>query len=191
MTRRTLLSRLRDLGDDEGWREFFDTYWRFIYNVAHKAGLSDADAQDLVQDVLVSLTKKMPGFHYDPARGKFKAFLMLVVRSRLAEFWRNGAQARERTVPLNPEAVDNASASADLELVWDEEWRRTMRETALERVQRQVSARQFLIFDLAIVRQRPVEEITRALEINVAQVYMAKMRVKRLVEKELRKLDAQ
>ncbi len=191
MTRRTLLSRLRDVGDDAGWREFFDTYWRFIYNVARKAGLSEADAQDLVQNVLVSLTKKMPGFHYDPARGKFKAFLMLVVRSRLAEFWRNGAQARERTVPLNPEAVDNASAPADLELVWDEEWRRTMRETALERVQQQVSARQFLIFDLAIVRQRPVEEITRALEINVAQVYMAKMRVKRLVEKELRKLDAQ
>src|SRR6185503_15772399 len=48
-TRRSLLSRLRDWQDDAGWREFFDTYWRLIYNVARKSGLADAEAQDVVQ----------------------------------------------------------------------------------------------------------------------------------------------
>ena len=34
LTRRTLLSRLRNLDDQESWRTFFDLYWRLLYNVA-------------------------------------------------------------------------------------------------------------------------------------------------------------
>ena len=48
-TRQSLLSRLRDWQDQDGWREFFDSYWRLIYNVARKSGLGDAEAQDVVQ----------------------------------------------------------------------------------------------------------------------------------------------
>ena len=59
-TRRTLLSRLRNLGDDASWRVFFDTYWRLIYNVARKAGLPDSDAQDVVQDTVIAVARKMP-----------------------------------------------------------------------------------------------------------------------------------
>ena len=40
-TRRSLLSRLCDLGDQESWSDFFQSYWRLIYEVALKAGLSD------------------------------------------------------------------------------------------------------------------------------------------------------
>jgi hypothetical protein len=46
LTRRTLLSRLRDLDDQESWRTFFDLYWRLLYNVARKSGLDDSNAQE-------------------------------------------------------------------------------------------------------------------------------------------------
>jgi DNA-directed RNA polymerase specialized sigma24 family protein len=72
-TRQSLLSRLRDCGDDAGWREFFENYWRLIYNVARKSGLADAEAQDVVQSTFIYLTRKMPKFRYDPARGSFKS----------------------------------------------------------------------------------------------------------------------
>ena len=42
-TRESLLSRLKNWDDQESWRDFFDTYWRLIFNLARKAGLSDAD----------------------------------------------------------------------------------------------------------------------------------------------------
>jgi hypothetical protein len=44
-TRSTLLSRLKDPGDDQGWRRFFDTYWKLIYGFALKAGLTETEAQ--------------------------------------------------------------------------------------------------------------------------------------------------
>jgi hypothetical protein len=47
-TRASLLHRLKDLGDDKSWREFFLIYWKLIYTVAIRAGLTDAEAQDVV-----------------------------------------------------------------------------------------------------------------------------------------------
>src|ERR1700682_6240928 len=77
-TRRSLLSRLRDLGDQESWSDFFRSYWRLIYEVALKAGLTDAEAQEVVQETVISVAKQMPGFRYDAARGKFKGWLLQI-----------------------------------------------------------------------------------------------------------------
>ncbi|MBM3833633.1 MAG: sigma-70 family RNA polymerase sigma factor [Verrucomicrobia bacterium] len=58
-TRRSLLSRLKDWDDQESWKEFFNTYWKLIYGVAIKSGLTDAEAPDVVQDAIISIAKKM------------------------------------------------------------------------------------------------------------------------------------
>jgi hypothetical protein len=71
-TRRSLLSRLRNIGDDASWYTFFETYWRLIYNVARKSGLSDDESQEVVQETVISVARKMPDFHYDRAKGSFK-----------------------------------------------------------------------------------------------------------------------
>lgn len=61
-TRNSLLLRLRDWQDQESWKDFFDTYWKLIYNAAVKAGLNDAEAQDAVQETVVAVMKKLPTF---------------------------------------------------------------------------------------------------------------------------------
>jgi len=71
-TRQSLLSRLKDWNDQESWKVFFDTYWRLIYSAAMKAGLSDAEAQDVVQETVIGVLKKLPDFEYDPRKGSFK-----------------------------------------------------------------------------------------------------------------------
>ena len=57
-TRASLLSRLKNWDDQDSWKDFFDTYWKLIYAAALKSGLSDAEAQDVVQDTVVSVAKK-------------------------------------------------------------------------------------------------------------------------------------
>src|SRR5262245_31218452 len=87
-TRQSLLTRLRNCEDQAGWREFFDTYWRLIYNVARCSGLTDAEAQDVVQNTFVYLSRRMPRFHYDRQRGSFKSWLRVVTRSRIGAYRR-------------------------------------------------------------------------------------------------------
>ena len=74
-TRRSLLGRLKHWRDDRSWQEFFDRYWRLIYSVARKAGLSSHEAEEVVQETMVSVAKRMKDFHYDPARGSFTSRL--------------------------------------------------------------------------------------------------------------------
>jgi len=56
-TRLSLLSLLKRWDDHGSWREFFDTYWKFLYCVVVKAGLSDEDARDVVQETVVAVAK--------------------------------------------------------------------------------------------------------------------------------------
>src|SRR5713226_5501250 len=148
-TRKSLLTRLKNWDDQEGWREFFETYWKLIYSVALKSGFNDAEAQDIVQDTIVSVAKKMRHFKYDPKIGSFKAWLLLNTRSRITERWRKkrlpiaektpqkDATARTSTVERIPD-----SAGQDLDTVWETEWKKTLLQQALEGVKQQVAPKQ-------------------------------------------------
>src|SRR5437016_14532682 len=75
-TRWSLIGRLKNLDDQQSWQDFFDAYWKLIYSVALKAGLNDSEAQDVVQETVISVAKKMPEFKADPAAGSFKSWLL-------------------------------------------------------------------------------------------------------------------
>src|SRR5688572_30835026 len=111
-TRASLLSRLRDAGDGRGWREFFDTYRRFTFRVARRSGLADSDAQDVVQEVMCGVAKKMPAFHYDPAKS-FKGWLMVQIRSRIVDHHRRTGAKRSRTQSLPESETLLAALRAD------------------------------------------------------------------------------
>jgi RNA polymerase sigma factor (sigma-70 family) len=197
-TRRSLLTRLKNWDDQEGWREFFETYWRLIYSVALRAGLSEAEAEDLVQETVLGVAKKMRDFHYDPAVGSFKAWLLLNVRSRIADHWRR-RRSRIQTVAPPPEDTGRTSlieqapepAGGRLEALWEEEWKNRLFEAALDRVKLRISARQFQLFDLYVLQGVPLRKITASLGVSSGQVYLTKHRVTRLIRKEAQRLETQ
>lgn len=84
-TRASLLGRLKSLGDHSSWQQFFDTYWRLIYGVALKAGLRDAEAQDVVQETIITAAKHLPCFHYDPKVCSFRTWLLRLTRWRIID----------------------------------------------------------------------------------------------------------
>jgi RNA polymerase sigma-70 factor (ECF subfamily) len=193
-TRQSLLSRLRDWRDQAGWREFFDTYWRLIYNVARKAGLADAEAQDIVQNTFIYLARRMPDFHYDRARGSFKSWLRVVTRSRIHVFWRTQKAAQKFShEPLLDAASDDVEAQPDasadvLDEVWQREWEENLLNTALRRVRTKVSSQQLLIFRLSTLGEWPLPQVAKKLGVNLAQVYLARHRVGRLIKAEVLRL---
>jgi RNA polymerase sigma-70 factor (ECF subfamily) len=203
-TRHSLLNRLKDWGDRTSWQEFFDIYWRLIYNVARQAGLTEAEAQDVVQETVLGVAKKIGEFEADPARGSFKAWLLQQTRWRIADQFRRrdrAAQAPSTAAAGSPveaysEATGTATvdrvpdpAGADLDRVWDDEWREHVSRTSLERLKARVSAKQYQMFDLHVLQGLSVTETARSLGVGVASVYMAKYRLSRLLQRETAKLD--
>jgi len=195
-TRKSLLTRLKNWDDQVGWQEFFDTYWRLIYGVARKAGLNDAEAQDVVQISVITVAKRMKAgmFKYDPERGSFKAWLLKLTQSRISDQFRKRQQLAERhpDVPAKTElmeAVPDAAAEEKLAHCWDAEWRNNLMQVALERIKPRVSMRTFQIFQLHFLKGWPVEKVMETLGVGKAQVYLAKHRLAAMVKKEIAKLE--
>jgi len=187
-TRQSLLSRLRNWDDGESWQEFFERYWKLIYNWAIKSGLSDAEAQDVVQETVLRVAKSMPTFRYR-ADGSFKRWLFQCTQWRIKDQLR----LREKT-PGAPGETDPdrlnciADRKQDPELAWDEEWNRNLIDTAIERVKRRVDAKIFQIFDLYVLKEWPVSRVVKTLKVNAMRVYLSKHRVGMLMRREIQYL---
>jgi RNA polymerase sigma-70 factor (ECF subfamily) len=196
-TRSSLLSRLKRWDDQGSWREFFDTYWKFLYCVAVKSGLSDEDARDVVQETVIAVARGLREGRFKAAAGSsFKAWLQLMVRRRVADHLRkrrllvaehaadaNDDTARTPTVERLPAPEDDTIGQ-----VWEEEWAKNLADAAIGRVKQRVSAKQFQMFDLYALKEWPVGEVARTLKANIAQVYLAKHRVTSLIKQETEKL---
>jgi RNA polymerase sigma factor (sigma-70 family) len=193
-TRRSLLDRLRDWEDQAGWREFFDTYWKFIYSMAVRAGLSDQEAEDVVQETVTSVARKMPEFQYEPERCSFKGWLMHVTRLRIVDQLRRRQPAFSqqplgdhdtRQTPTVERVPDPAGAAA-FEEAWDQEWERNLVDAAMERVKLRVKPEHYQIFYLSAVKGLATGEVARMLQVNVGQVYLVRHRIAKEVKREVK-----
>jgi RNA polymerase sigma factor (sigma-70 family) len=198
-TRSSLVKRLRNWSDHGSWQDFFDTYWKLIYAVAIKAGLSNAEAQDVVQETVVAVAKQMREGGYDRTKSSFKNWLCLITRRRIIDHFRKRTDPNLRPAPRvgadtsRTDTVNRAPDPASLELdsVWEEEWQRNLLDAAIERVKQQVAPKQFQIFDLSVLRDLPVGDVTKLLKVNAAQVYLTRHRVGALIKKEVKRLETQ
>lgn len=196
-TRASLLSRLKDWDDQKSWQDFHDTYWKLIYSVALKAGLSDAEARDVVQETELTVAKRMREFKYDPALGSFKGWLLHTTRWRIADLLRKrGPQApaalsRPVDEPRTATAERVSDPNAlDWQALWDEEWEKNLVDAAMDRVKRKVNSKDYQIFDLYVVKGWAVSDITGTLGVSLHQVYQARTRVGKLLKKEVAYLES-
>ncbi len=193
-TRYSLLSRLKDWDDNESWRVFFETYWRLIYAMALRAGLTRTEAQEVVQETIICVAKDIQKFKRDRRLGSFKGWLRNLTRWRIAD------QVRKRT--RLPRGGDNdaqsdfqpSDAAPDLpddhdEAEWEEEWQSHLLRTAMQRVKSHVPEEQYQLFDFYVVKQWPVSRITQTMGVSANRVYLAKYRIARLVRKEMGLLE--
>ena len=196
-TRQSLLSRLKRDGDDNSWQELFDTYWKLVYSVCLRAGLNDSEAQEVVQEVFVALTKSIENYEYDRSRCMFRTWLCRIVQRRISNYLRDNRHWREgrQTNATSSDESDPVNGIPDErewdEHIWDEEWERNLLYQALKRVREKVDPIQYQIFDLHVMKERPVSAVTKMLGVNRARIYLAKHRVSKMVEAEARQLEQQ
>jgi len=192
-TRQSLLNRLKVPDNDASWQEFFETYWSLIYGVAMRSGLSDSEAQDVVQETIICVARSMPKFEYDPRIGSFKAWLRKLTRWRVLDHLRKRNSHPtpfanfEQDLPAALEIPDESDSAFDAN--WDDEWRKAIIESAVAKTKLRVDEKQFQIFDLCALQGWPVEKVAAALNISRARVYVSKHRVGKVFEEALKTID--
>jgi RNA polymerase sigma factor (sigma-70 family) len=195
LTRPSLLFRLRDWGDNSSWDEFHRLYRRFIHGLATRAGLSHAEADEVVQEVLQNVAKRIGDYESRKNRGAFRRWLMNQTRWRITDKFRQrdrAAVAAEWRVPAGTEedgVTDQLEKVADdenpLDEYWELEWQKHVLDTAMERLARRVPAKHFQAFELYARQGWSVRRIAQELGINSATVYLISHRLTKQLRHEV------
>jgi RNA polymerase sigma-70 factor (ECF subfamily) len=204
-TRESLLRRLTDCQDQASWQEFYSTYRDLIWRFALKAGCTETEADEVVQETVIAVARKLPEFKYDPAVCAFKTWLLNQTAWRVKDQIRKRAKvgqasrlsgAGETPALLSDDrrtaTVERVAdpAANDLEAAWDTEWQQTVIEVAMRRVKEQANLKECQMFDLYVLRGWPAREVARALGVSVARVYLAKHRIAPRLKREVKIVEA-
>jgi RNA polymerase sigma-70 factor (ECF subfamily) len=186
----TLLDRVsRGPGDQAAWDEFVERYGGRIYRWCRRWGLQEADAEDVTQDVLLRLAAKMRSFRYDPARS-FRGWLKTLTHHAWTDFVRQrkplGLGGRDRGAI---EVLEQLEARDDLTRHLDEEFTRALFEEASARVRLRVQAHTWEAFRLTALEGKSGAEAAALLGMQVATVFVARSKVQKMLQEEVRKLE--
>ena len=200
-TRPSLLRRVCRWDDEASWHEFFNIYWKIIYLLATRRGLTDFEAEEVVQATMIAVSKKIHRFRYDPQAGSFRRWICNQAQWKIADQLRRRLREQERI--YQPRSVPDASQprTATVSLVPDshnafehleqEDWDNAVARVALARLKERVSPKHFQMFDLCVIKKWPIGQITSFLQVNRAHVYLVKGRVSRLLKKTTREVESQ
>lgn len=180
----TLLQRLsagRE-SDPGSWGDFCDRYGELIRGYARRRGLQPADCDDVVQDVLLALTKSLPGFTYDPAKGRFRAYLHAMVNHAIHR--RSFQKRGER--PLEDGAASFISDGVDADEPWEVEWRQHHLRVAMRSIEAEFNANDLAAFESYAIEGRGVRDVSAELGLTADQIYQAKSRILRRVAELIR-----
>ena len=183
-TRQTLLIRLRDAGDQQAWEEFVEIYTPLVFRYCRKRELGEADVADIVQEVMRSVSLAMGNFSYDPAKGRFKAWLFTATRHAVSKHWR---KQQRQPVQASGTAllkwIEEAPGDAELD-EWEQDYRRRLLSWAMEKVKPEFGERIWKAFAMTALEDRSPEEVAAETGMTKNAVNIAKFRVvRRLREK--------
>ena len=182
----TLMEMLRRHPKDAGaWDRFVRRYRPKIYGWCRARGLQEADAEDVAQDVIAILTRKMASFQYDPSR-RFHAWLRTITYHALSDLIASRCRAiGEQPTPL----VETIEARDDLQRRLDELFDRELLELAMSRVRQRVATATWDAFRLTTFEGHSGAEASRLLGIPVASVFVSKHRVQKMLREEIARLE--
>lgn len=188
----TRQSLLLELGkrSDEAWSEFLSVYEEALYRYCRRRGLQDADAQDVLQDVLAAVNRKLPTWETRSQQGSFRAWLFRVARNLTADVIDRRSR-KERATGDSLVAKLLADKPQSIQQEFAEVYQKSLFDWACRRVKSHVQDDTWKAFYLSAIEGRSAEQVAAQLNLNIGSVYTAKCRVVARIRNEIENLSGE
>ena len=174
-TRSSVIRAVADTENAAAWNRLFDLYAGFVYSIARRKGLNDADADDIVQMVFADLARNLPSFKYDREKGRFRSYLAALVKWRVID----RLKAVRRDADLKADFMEEAKSAATTE---DEdfeerEWQSAAMEETLRRIKPEVRPEHYAAFVASAVEGQDTDVVTKLYGISRDSLYQIRKRL--------------
>jgi RNA polymerase sigma-70 factor (ECF subfamily) len=178
-TSASLLDQLRAAPDGDAWGRLVDLYSPLIRAWLLRQGLARQDADDVTQDVLTVLVRRLPDFERAPRTGAFRRWLRTITVNCLRDFWRSQRGRPRATGSSDFQEVLEQLADPDsgLSRQWDQEHDQHVTRRLLEMIRAHFEASTWAAFRRFALDGEPAERVAAELGLTVNAVFIAKSRV--------------
>jgi RNA polymerase sigma-70 factor, ECF subfamily len=183
-TSASLLGRLGQPNQNEAWERFVLLYAPFLSEILiSRLRVRPQDADDLVQQIFITLLKKLPEFEYDPAKGKFRGYLRQICTSKAIDFLRKRRSFSANEAELS--RLEDEKAGAEIARFWKQDHNRILTERALDLMKENFQPTTWKACWEFVVNGRSAADIAKELGITENAVFIAKDRVIQRLREEL------
>jgi len=184
-TRNSLLLRLPNKQDIEAWDQFVAIYHPLVFRLARSKGFQEADAHDIVQEVMIAISRAIHRWEPDPSKGRFRDWLFRIARNLMINFltrrkYQSIGQSTGQVIEFDEMLADYPDphgSGEDASLEFELEYRRELFCLAAAKVSRQVRHPTWEAFRLTSVEHIPIVEAAKQLAMTEGAVLVARCRV--------------
>ena len=177
--------RIKDPADQEAWEEFVEMYTPMLFGYCVKRGLQQADAADVVQDMMRAISGAINRFDYDREKGKFRSWLFTVAHSKLCHYFRRRSRQPQPVSETAMIGLIEDQPSVEEERDWDLHYKKRLFEWAANRVKSKIATNTWEAFWRITINEESVEAVSESLEMSPGAIYVAKSRTIVALKREL------
>ena len=178
-TRSSLLLRVRDLEDTDGWGEFDRLYRSMLVGYARCRGLPTEAAEEIAQQCLTAIVSGIQRFK---RQRSFRGWLRGMVDHKVSDYLLQHRRLRQADTDLLRNTCDPSPSPAEL---WQRQWNTMHVRRVMSRLRAEFARHTLQAFWLYVLQDRPVDEISKTLGMTPNQIYVAKARVTHCIRERL------
>jgi RNA polymerase sigma-70 factor (ECF subfamily) len=182
----SLLDRLRSAPGAESWDRLVELYTPLLRRWLARFDVQEADADDLVQEVLLAVSRDVSTFEHNGHSGAFRSWLRTILVHRLRYFWRTNQRRQLITggSDIQQRIGELEDPQSHVSRMWDLEHDRHVAGKLLESVKRQFQGNTWQAFSRLVLDEVPPREVAAELDLSLNAVFIAKSRVLRRLREE-------
>jgi RNA polymerase sigma factor (sigma-70 family) len=175
----SLIDKARANSGDRAWERFVDIYSPLLHNWLSRLDIQAGDADDLVQEVMIVISRELPGFEHNGRTGAFRKWIRTILVNRVRNHWRvrdyepAPSGGSSWTARIEQLADDRSDASRE----WDLEHDRHVMARLLAHVRTQFETQTWEAFHRQVVEGIRADVVAAELGVSLNSIYVARSRV--------------
>lgn len=187
-TSSTLLRSAKQ-GRQTAWERLVNHYSPRVERWTKAAGLQAVDAADVVQEVFIAVAENLRGFQRERPGDSFRAWLRVITNNKIRDHWRTAGKPERRVLSLSlesePAGRDQSESSSSSVWIGPRSAWFSQCLQAARQVLDNVTERDWQIFQMAAIEERPAAEIAESMKVTANVVYLTKSRILKQLRKKM------